>query len=199
MAQFFYNLLHWQYFGILAIVWVVIDLIWIGRWKALIERIGKLITKPWIFVHDEASGDPPLYPREFLEQLALNSRRNNKSQIDSKKQANSKSKDDPADEGTLASFANVLRGRVFDKDNPMRTLGYVLALAFFVFFIIADAITIANTMVLLGLMSFPSTSILARLDFAILGGALLSAIVGVWMLVEMTGTEGELINTNRLT
>src|SRR5262249_1923535 len=65
---------------------------------------------------------------------------------------------------------------------------------------IADAITIANTMVLLGLMSEDGLlPILKRLDLAILGGALLSAIVGVWMLVEMSGKEGELISTDKLT
>lgn len=192
MMQFLYNLVNWQYFGILAIIWVVVDLVWVGRWKALVGRVGKLVTKPWIFKKDKEPHEPPLYPREFLEQLALNSRRETKTDADSKTSSEAKS------ETIFEKWAKALMDRVFDTKKPIRSLGYVLALAFFIFFLFADAIVIANTMVLLGLMgNLPP--ILQRLDLAILGGALLSAIVGVWMLVEMSGTEGELINADTLT
>jgi len=192
MMQFLYNLVNWQYFGILAIIWVIADIVWVGRWKALVGRVGKLITKPWIFKKDKEPHDPPLYPREFLEQLALNSRRETKTDAESKTSKEGK------DERILEKWASSLMDLVFDARKPIRSLGYLLALAFFIFFLFADTIVIANTMVLLGLMgNLPP--VLQRLDLAILGGALLSAIVGVWILVEMSGKEGELINADTLT
>lgn len=212
ILQLLYNLFNWQYFGIVAIIWIVVDFVWVGRWKALIGRLGLLIKKPWIFEKDEEADEPPLYPRRFLEQLALNSRREDKTVAQSNTKGDTKSvtkstttiasKHDPANastsEGTLATtmtkWGNAQRDRVFDADYPLRSLGYVIALGFFIFFLIADTITIANTLVLMGVISPNLPPILQRLDLAILGGALLTAVVGVWMLVELSG-EGELINT----
>jgi hypothetical protein len=49
----------------------------------------------------------------------------------------------------------------------------------------------------MGVISPDLPPLLQRLEFAILGGALLSTVVGVWMLVEMSG-KGELVNTEDL-
>lgn len=191
IPQFLYNLVNWQYFGIFAIIWIVIDLVWVGRWKALIGRIATLIKKPWIFKKDKEPNEPPLYPREFLEQLALNSRR------ETKTDAVSRTGSEPRSDGTLTRWTNAQRDHVFDPDNPLRSLGYVMSLAFFVFFLIADAIVVAATLVLMGVISPDLPPILQRLELAILGGALLSTVVGVWMLIEMSG-KGELVNTDSL-
>lgn len=188
LQQFFYDLVHWQYFGILAIIWIIVDLIWMERWKKLIERIGKLIKKPWIFEPDPMPDEPPLYPRRFFEQLALNGRYEDKTETDAK--VGRKTKND----GIYTEWLDSQRKRVFDAGNPIRSLGYVISLVFFVFFLIADAIVIANTLVLMGVISPDLPPALQRLELAILGGAVLTTIVGVWMLVEMSGT-GELINT----
>ena len=200
MAQFLYNLLNWQYFGILAITWAIIDLVWVSRWTGLIKRIGTLISKPWVFAKDKEPNVPPLYPRTFLEQLALYSTSDSKPEGDSKTdpKRDPKAGSEPKQQGTLQKWANAQREHVFDANNPIRSIGYVIALAFFVFFLIADAITIANTMVLLGLIDPNLPALLQRLDLAILGGALLSAIVGVWMLIEMSGKRGDLIHIERL-
>jgi len=162
----------------------VIDLIWVKRWKSLIGRIGKLITKPVIFKKDKEPYEPPLYPREFLEQLALNSRRET---------ARTESESD----GTITRWINAQGDRVFSPENPLRPLGYVISLAFFVFFLMADAIVVAATLVLMGVISPDLPPILQRLELAILGGAILSTVVGVWMLVEMSG-RGELVNSDAL-
>lgn len=192
ILQFFYNLFHWQYFGILAILWVVIDLVWVNRWKNLIERLGTLITKPVIFTKDTEPNKPPLYPRGFLEELALNSRREAKANPSLNASTDSKS------DGTLKKWVNAQRDLVFSPENPLRSLGYVISLAFFVFFLIADAIVVAATLVLMGVISPDLPPMLQRLELAILGGAILSTVVGVWMLVEMSG-KGELVNTDTLT
>ncbi|MHB8777889.1 MAG: hypothetical protein ACYC6R_09020 [Anaerolineales bacterium] len=192
MLQFLYDLFRSQYFGILVIIWVVIDLVWIDRWKSLIGRIGKLIAKPWIFSRDKEPYEPHLYPREFLEQLALNSRRESKTDSDSK------TSDEPTSRDSFQKWTTVVSARVFDIYNPIRALGHVLALAFFVFFLLANAITIANTMVLLALISPDLPPFLLRLEISMLGGTLVSAIVSVWILVELSG-KGELINVEQLT
>ena len=186
ILQFLYNLVNWQYFGVVAIIWLVIDLIWVKKWKNLVERIGKLITKPVIFKKDKEPHEPPLYPREFLEQLALNSRREAKVDVDSK------------NDGTITKWINAQRDLVFSSENPLRSLGYVISLAFFVFFTIADAIVVAATLVIMGVISPDLPPMLQRLELAILGGAILSTVVGVWMLVEMSG-KGELVNAEALT
>lgn len=190
LLQLLYDILNWQYFGIFAVIWIIVDLVWVGRWKSLIGRLGKLITKPWIFKKDKEPHEPPLYPREFLEQLALNSRRENKADVATTTGT------EPRNVGPLTEWIDAQRKRVFDPENPIRSLGYVMSLGFFVFFLIADAITVAATLDLMGLISLAALPpILQRLELAILGGALLSTVVGVWMLVEMSGN-GELVNTN---
>lgn len=182
ILQFLYELTQWQYFWFLFILWAIVDLVWFGRWQKLIARISKLITKPVIFEKDSEPNDPPLYPRKFMESLA---QRKNREDVE------------PANLNTLNEWVDAQRNSVFDSKNPLRSLGYVITFVGFVFFALADLIVIANTMVLLGLMSPPLPDLLQRLDYAILGGSFLSAIVGVWMLIEMSG-KGELISTEQL-
>jgi hypothetical protein len=188
MAQFVYELLNWQYFGILAIIWIVADLVWVGKWRSLVSRIGTLISKPWVFAKDKEPNTPPLYPRIFLEQLALYSTSDSKVDTDR----------EPKQKGTIPAWVDAQKAHVFDSSSPIRSIGYLLALAFFVFFLLADTITIANTMVLLGLIDPNLPPVLQRLDLAILGGALLSSVVGVWMLIEMSGKHGELVHIEKL-
>lgn len=180
--QMLYELTQWQYFWFLVIVWVLVDLIWFGRWQKLIARASKLITKPVIFEKDDEPNVPLLYPRRFMEALAQ--RKNNDS-------------GEATSSNPFREFVDSQRASVFDPKHPLRSLGYVITFGGFWFFALADLIIIANTMLLLALMSPPLPELLERLDYAILGGSFLSAIVGVWMLIEMTGN-GELVNTDRL-
>lgn len=200
MLQLLYDLLNWQYFGILAIVWVVADLIWIGRWRELLHRLGTLLTKPTIFEKDDKPNEPPLYPRRFLEQLAQRNKKENQVEPSAKSTASKGQSSSESTEQTdpFVKFVEAQKKKVFDPENPLRSLGYVLAFAAFVFFLLADAITVANTLELLGLIAIASGSFLERLDLAILGGAIMAAVVGVWMLIEMSG-RGEMVNTDTLT
>jgi hypothetical protein len=174
ILQFFYNLFHWQYFGVLAIIWIVIDLVWVKRWRDLAKRLGKLITKPVIFKKDKEPNDPPIYPREFLEQLALNSRRENK--VDAGPGSGVESQNDD----TLRKWRDAQRDHVFSASDPLRSLGYVISLAFFIFFLIADTIVVAATLVLMGVISPDLPPLFQRME-----------------LVEMSG-KGELVNTDML-
>ena len=86
---------------------------------------------------------------------------------------------------------------VFGNESPLVSIGHVISLLFFLFFIFADAVTVANTLVLIGIESPDLPPLLQRLDLAILGGALVSATVGIWMLIEMLG-KGEFIATSKM-
>jgi hypothetical protein len=181
------TLFHWQYFWlyftILAIIWLIVDLAWIGRWKELLARISKLARAPWIFEKDTESKEHPLYPRRFFEQLAQNN-------ISERRATTPDSSD------SLGRWWKSLGDRVLGDGSPLVAIGHVLSLIFFLFFIFADAVTVANTLVLIGVEgNLPP--ILQRLDLAILGGALVSATVGIWIFMEMLG-KGEFIATDKM-
>ncbi|MBL8088990.1 MAG: hypothetical protein JNJ43_01585 [Anaerolineales bacterium] len=181
ILQALYEFTQWQYFWFLVILWLLVDLVWFGRWQKLIARISKLITKPVIFEKDDEPNNPPLYPRRFMEALAQRKKDDNEG----------------VSQSGFQNFIDAQRERVFDSKHPLRSLGYVITFFGFWFFALADLIIIANTMVLMALMPAPLPELLQRLDYAILGGSFLSAIVGLWMLIEMSGN-GELVNTDQL-
>ena len=183
--QFLNSILHWQYLGIIVVIWLVVDFAWVGRWRSLLGRISQLFSVPWIFAKDTQPQVHPLYPRVFLEQMA---------------QANLPSGAGSKQAGggdVLSKWWKSLGDAVFGNESPLVSIGHVISLIFFLFFIFADAVTVANTLVLIGIESPNLPPLLQRLDLAILGGALVSATVGVWMLVEMLG-KGEFVATSKM-
>jgi hypothetical protein len=182
--QTFSAIIASPYFWIAVAVWVIVDLAWIGRWRELLARISKLFRAPWVFEKDTEPNEHPLYPRKFFEQLAQNN-----------------ISDGRAGAGTndnLEKWWKALGARVMGDASPLVAIGHVLSLVFFLFFIFADAVTVANTLVLIGVESPNLPPLLQRLDLAILGGALVSATVGVWIFIEMLG-KGEFIATDKMT
>jgi hypothetical protein len=176
-----YNL--WLSLVILGIIWLIVDLAWVARWEALMARIGKLVSAPWIFAKQPDPYGHPLYPRVFLEQLA-------QSELPA-------GKGGPTPGNTLSKWWKALGDRVLRSSSPLVAIGHVLSLIFFLFFIFADAVTVANTLVLIGVEgNLPP--LLQRLDLAILGGALVSATVGIWILIEVLG-KGEFIAVENMT
>lgn len=184
MLQFLYDLSQSPFFPILLFIWVAIDIFWTKRWRALFERLGKLVTKPWIFAKDPEPKVPPLYPREMLEQLAQVSSTRERKSDDARAKTTSDGKETKKPK---MGFLDSLRERIFDSDHPFRTVGYVIFLAGFVFFLVADAISVAQTLAVMGLITEVLTGVFTRFDLAVLGGALLSAIIGVWVYMEALG------------
>jgi hypothetical protein len=176
-----------QYILIPAIIWLIVDLAWVSRWSALIARISKLFRAPWIFEKDTEAQEHLLYPRKFLEQLAQNN-------ISGGRGGGSASGTGSGD--NLDKWWKALGNRVLGDVSPLVAIGHVLNLVFFLFFIYADAVTVANTLVLIGVEG-ALPPILQRLDLAILGGALVSATVGVWVFIEMLG-KGEFLATDKM-
>ena len=70
ILQALYEFTQWQYFWFLLIVWIIVDLVWFGRWQKMIARMSKLVTKPVIFEKDDEPNNPVFYPRRFMESLA---------------------------------------------------------------------------------------------------------------------------------
>ena len=173
----------WPYLAVLAIIWLIVDFAWTGRWRALLARIGKLFSAPWIFEKDTEPEVHPAYPRKFLEQLAQNNISGGRA--------------DAGSGDNLGRWWKALGDRVLGDVSPLVSIGHVLSLIFFLFFIFADAVTVANTLVLIGVESPNLPAILQRLDLAILGGALVSATVGIWFFLEMLG-KGEFIAVEKL-
>ena len=184
--QFLNSLLHWQYLGIIVVIWLIVDFAWVGRWRSLLGRISQLFSVPWIFAKDPQPQVHPLYPRIFLEQMA---------------QANlptaSRNRFQAGFGRCFVKMVEIVGDSVFGNVSPLVSIGHVISLIFFLFFIFADAVTVANTLVLIGMESPNLPPLLQRLDLAILGGALVSATVGVWMLVEMLG-KGEFVATSKM-
>ena len=183
--QFLNTILHWQYLGIIVVIWLVVDFAWVSMWRSLLGRISQLFSVPWIFAKDPQPQVHPLYPRVFLEQMA---------------QANLPTGGTGSKQGSgdvLTRWWKALGDQVFGNESSLISIGHVISLIFFLFFIFADAVTVANTLVLIGIESPNLPPLLQRLDLAILGGALVSATVGIWMLIEMLG-KGEFIATSKM-
>jgi hypothetical protein len=80
---------------------------------------------------------------------------------------------------------------IFSKERPFRTLGYFLLLMCFMFFVLADAISVANTLVVLGLWAGTLPPLLGRIDLSIFGSSLLALIIGMSLVFEIRSSNSE--------
>lgn len=178
MAEIFYNLLNSQAFWVVMAVWAFICIAWTERWKPVLERLGRLVIKPTIFRNDSNPDNVPFYPRSFLEDSA-NGLRNTLKQ--------------PFTDLILivTNWFRQLANLIYDKEHPFRTLGYLLLLVCFFFFVLADAIAVANTLVVLDLWSGELPELLGRFDVAVFGGSLLALIIGMALVFEIRTTKSE--------
>jgi len=183
MLQFIYNLINSQYFGILILIWALICVAWVTRWRALFGRIGELIVKPWIFKKDPKPDIPPLYPRDFLEDLANSTKR-------------PRNTSEPV--GTLSKWSRAQRDHLFDEKRPLRPIGYMIFLIVFIIFVLADAISVANTLEVLGVITSQLPDIFQRFDLAVFGGALLATIIGLVVFSEVQGVQSEFTSYGEL-
>lgn len=178
MAEIFYNLLNSQAFWVVMAVWLIICIAWTERWRPVFERLGRLVIKPVIFREDPEPDNVPFYPRKFLEDAANGFR-------DTLKQ--------PFTDliKVVSRWFSNLTGLIYSKDHPFRTLGYLILLACFLFFVLADAIAVANTLVVLDLWAGELPEILGRFDLAVFGGSLLALIIGMALVFEIRSSSSE--------
>lgn len=178
MAEIFYNLLNSQAFWVVVAVWVFICIAWTERSKPVLERLGRLVIKPIIFRNDPNPDNVPFYPRAFLEDSA-NGLRNTLKQ--------------PFTDliRVVSNWFRQLAGLIYDKEHPFRTLGYMLLLLCFMFFVLADSISVANTLVVLDLWSGTLPELLGRFDIAVFGGSLLALIIGMALVFEIRSDKSE--------
>ncbi|MBI3173210.1 MAG: hypothetical protein HYZ25_05790 [Chloroflexi bacterium] len=178
MAEFFYNLLNAQAFWVVLAVCFFICIAWVERWRPLLERLGKLVVKPVIFKKDSEPNNVPFYPRSLIEDSANGFRDTLRKPF--------------ADVIVVVSnWFTKLASLIYSKDHPFRTLGFLLLLGCFSFFVLADAIAVANTLVVLNLWAGTLPDLLGRFDFAVFGGSLLALIIGLALVFEMRSDRSE--------
>jgi len=178
MAEIFYNLLNSQAFWVVLAVWVFICIAWVERWMPVLGRLAKLVIKPVIFREDSDPDNVPFYARSFLED-ASNGFRNTLKQ--------------PFTDliRVVAEWFRNLANLIYSKQHPYRTLGYLILLACFLFFVLADAIAVANTLVVLDLWAGVLPELLGRFDIAVFGGSLLALIIGLALVFEIRSDKSE--------
>lgn len=178
LNQIIYNLLDSQVFWVILLVWVFICIAWVERWKPLLERLGRLFLKPVIFKPANPPDDVPFYPRSFMEESANGLRDTLRKPF--------------AD--IIQVFSRWISSQyrlVYDRNHPFRTLGHFLFFGSFLFFVLADAIAVANTLQVLGYWSGTMPYILTRFDVAVFGGSLLALIIGIVHVAEIQSAESE--------
>lgn len=178
MAEILYNLLNSQSFWVVLAVWLFICIAWTERWTAVLQRLGKLVVKPVVFRQDAFPDNVPFYPRAFFEDSANGFRNTLRQPLSDLIQVVSK---------WFRNLANL----IYDKDHPFRTLGYLLLLICFLFFILADSIAVANTLVVLDLWAGELPELLGRFDVAVFGGSLLALIIGMALVFEIRTSKSE--------
>lgn len=179
MGQTFYNILSSEVFWVIMGIWVVICIGWKSQWQAVLERLGKLITKPSIFKTDPKPDNVPFYPREAFEEITS---------------AIQKTLKKPFSD-FLETFSGWIRSQVrhvYDLNHVVRTIGYVLFLAAFLWFVLADAIAVANTLAVLHLLSTELPPLLGRFDLAVFGGSLGALIIGMVLVFEIQADDSTL-------
>lgn len=178
MAEIFYNLLNSQAFWVVVAVWIVICIAWVERWQPLVKRLGWLVMKPVIFQEDVEPESIPFYPRRFLEKVANGFR-------DTLKQ--------PFTDliRLVSEWFSKIGALIYSKEHPFRTLGFLLLLICFLFFVLADAIAVANTLVVLDLWAGALPELLGRFDLAVFSGSLLALVIGMALVFEIRSTASE--------
>jgi hypothetical protein len=175
-----YNFLSSDAFPIILVVWTFIAVFWIERWRKVLSRIIALLKEPLIFKQDYIS-DIPLYPRSFFSESA------------------NKLRDilqDPFSKMAKAMFNAVkfVIGIAYEEEHKIRIFGYLLFFSFFIAFVLADAIAVANTLFILGFLE-DVPALLGRFDIAVFGGSLLALISSIELVIfELQGDRSILTN-----
>jgi hypothetical protein len=189
IAQLLYEFFNWQYAGVILIIWLLMDVAWITQWRSLFSRMGMLISKPIITKKDPNPKVPSLlYPRGLLEDIAGTidesaSEDSNKSQEKSHQEKNNKT-------NKMRQWLEILQDKVFDIEHPLTPIGNIISFGALVFFVLAEGVLVANTMVLLGLADELWTVFsYFKLDTALIGGTVAISIVGFWYFIELLGED----------
>ena len=152
-----YNFLVSDAALIVLVAWLFIAVFWIERWQAVFSRAVMLLKEPIIFKKDHDL-DIPLYPRTFFSESANNLR-------DTLQDPFSKIAE------AIKKAGKFVLNIAYDENHKVRVFGYLMFLAFFILFVLADAIAVANTLFVMGFWSGNVPELLGRFDLAVFGDA----------------------------
>ena len=185
IAQLLYEFLNWQYAGVVLIIWLLMDIAWVKQWQNLFSRMGQLISKPVIMKKDPKPKEPSLlYPRDLLEDIAGTVDKN------ASNDTNASQTQLPQQKDKMQEWLEKLQDVAFDVEHPLRPIGNIISFVALIFFLLAEGVLVANTMVLLGLADelWPLFSYF-KLDTALIGGTVVVGVVGFWYFIELLGEE----------
>lgn len=186
MSEYLYDLIGSKTILVILLIWTLISISWVSRWKAVLNRIELLLRKPIIFVRDPFPENVSIYPRILLETSST-------AIWDSQRQSIP---------NLIERFSRFVRGQhkfVYDQEHPFRSIGYLMFLGSFIILLLVDAIVIAQTLELTGLLTGPLPPFLQNFDFAVFGGSLISLMIGFIIFSEIRAEDSELSGwSNRL-
>ncbi|GEM_PF-6888238 len=185
MPAFLYEFLTSDGFYYFLFVWVLICIASAAKRNILLEKLKNLTSKPVIF--DEDKSEPvDFYPRTAFERIA-------KAIVDFLEKPFISIIDG------LGKWINGLKSLVTDSEKKWLPFGYSLFFLLLVFFIFADAIAIANTLVFYGLLDVADLwEPLTRYEFATAGGSLFAILVAGLITSEIYSTKSQFTEWDKI-
>jgi hypothetical protein len=183
MSQFLTSILNSGLFiQIAAAVWLLICIADKEARNALRVRLSTLVAKPLIFEKDPEPESYPFYARNLIERTAVVFREAFTLPLHS----------------VISQFQEWIKiqtSLVYNPKSPKRIVGYFLYLVFFLLFVWADAIAIANSMASLNILSVKQLpQYLTYFEVAVFMGSLGSVIVAGQILMEIQSERSVLSN-----
>jgi hypothetical protein len=172
LPDWLYNLLNSAGIYYVIGIWLLICIAWKSRRETFIARLVDLVSKRIIFEKDDQPKSIPLYPRSFLERVAVEFQKAMVMPLD----------------GIIKGAKGWLSGLIkliYTRDRPWRTFGYVLFLVLMLVFVLSDAIAIANALDVAGWIPYALPAILQRYEIAAAMGSLFAIITGVFVFSEI--------------
>ncbi len=171
LPAFLYNIFASATFPVFALIWLVIAIGYKSRRDALIFQLGNLLAKPIIFERD-ISGSLEFYPRVFFEAVSVAFR--DSLYLPFKSIINA-----------FTNFILMQAKLIYNPDKPMRVLGYGFFFISFVLFIYADAIAVANNLIVVGVLAPQIPSFLQHYEIAVAMSSLMCVVVSLLILGEI--------------
>lgn len=181
MSELISNIINSQIFAPLVIVWLVICVANQNARKLFLNRLSILLSKPIIFKEDDYPTEYALYPRRILEQTSMMFQ---------------KALTHPLDV-IIEQFKLWIKLQTNLASRPeasTRVVGYFIYLGMFILFAWANAISIINSLDILGLYVEQIPAFLTSFEVAVFMGTLGTVVVAGLVLMDTQRSNSVLSN-----